>query len=295
MERKRQILNFAKNNRTTIISVVLIVTSLIILTPILGSIIQPPPAPMNGVGYARILLYDPFHNTYVNGKVDLIKVNNTNEYFSRGVSTNTTIHLTEPCYVIFNGTTLGTTRIYHYMSGSVEANENQNEPYMNIFNIYEIANSTNVEMLLYRLNSSIFGNFGGVDISNKINTTLAFRIYNNDVYKYVGRNAWLPDIYSNSTAVSMNATGYSLFLYFNGEIESEWCLSSGMNNTIYKINDRSIVQIIPGNGQEFDNDKKMYYYDVEVFLPKTLNIDEIGLFYGEITDWYKITNVLEII
>lgn len=277
-----------KNNRNTILAIIVIVAVVFLIVPNLRSIVQPEP-PVQGTGYAKVIFRDSLNNITVNAKFDLVKVNDTDEFYARGVTTNTLIHLTESCYVVWNGTLVGTyPHNYHYMSGSIEANEEVSDPKINTFIVKVIATSANVDLQITKMNTT-YGNFDCADISNQVDTTLQFVSQNNNLSRFIGSSVWLPDMISNTTAVSLNATGYSTNIAFIGStnpVTEDWCYLFGQNVSVYKIGKVTIIQNI-GSDNEGIN------FNIKI---KTLgSVSKVVLYYGEITDWYKTNNILEVI
>jgi hypothetical protein len=284
-----------KNKKMLIllVSIIGIITLTIFIVPDFRSVIFPdlatPDEPINGVGYAIINLQDPLSDDIiVNAKFDLIKVNNTDEYYARGINTGTTIHLTESCYISFNGTVVGTyPRNYYSFSGTVEASDDEDAPQNNTFTLVRKANADEIGLTIFKRNG-VYGNFLSSDISNKVNLNLSISITNSNSSNRIAINTWMANLTLNQTSVDLGVTGQSLWLGFVGTTEApincDTCLVDDYNRTVVNIGKMSVLKLTIEHEAE---------YTQTLYIPEILDVSSVILYNEEITDWY--CNQLEVI
>jgi hypothetical protein len=268
-------------------SVALIIVLLFAFVPDLRSIFQPK-AVSTGYGYVRF--YDPTNRTYIGGTYDLVKSNNVSDYYARGVENGTVMFVSEPCIIVFNGTSLSQNFTYEWFPESVgfEAKESSLTPVENIITLRRRATPSEVNMTIINYNG-VYGNYKPVDIQNKNSLTIQIEILNLNLTKRIGYQAWLPPMLLNQSSIDTGLLGWSLWLGFIGDnntINSTVVQIEGLNCTVFSMNNISVLQLHTEHAEK--------YYQTFV-IPQTLGISQIVLYDGEIADIWDPYHRLEVI
>lgn len=289
MSEERKKLSPTLRRNLTIGSIIVIGIVLAVYIPSLLSIIQPEP-PKEGIGYGKVVFYDPVADEYYDGVYSLVAVNNTEEWYQLGINTDEPFETDRPCYAVFNGSGIEgiADNTYYPITIPFETNKIEENATMNIIALRRIVDSADVDATIYRVNNS-FGIYTANDISNVDYSVDVYFNYRNDDYEnsWIAMWSWLPSMLCDSEAISLNKTGWGFWMAFVGvsecPLKNDTYLLEGMERPIIKSGNVAIIYLIVDYNESYNSYIKLY---------TTTDIDYIVMYNGLVSDYDNVDRTL---